>query len=322
MSPISANSWTQPDLHMTQDFPTAFAVDWQAAPATVIAAVAAHAERVETPIPTGKPSASMVWLCWPGPDGVPPLVLVHGGWGSWTHWIKTVPAMALRSTVLACDLPGLGASGGIGRPDDIGPIAEALARGIDELVGPAGRYDIAGFSFGGIAAAHAAAQHGERCRSFTAVGAAGFGALHYIVGGIQVPDPRLPDAEIDAVHRSNLKILMLADESAIDPLAVHIHRDNISRGRLRSRRISVSSGLVEALPRIRARIGGIWGSRDITGNGVAIIEQRRDIFRGYQPDTPFDIIEDAGHWVMYEAAEAFNATLARHLEQHASADLA
>jgi 2-hydroxy-6-oxonona-2,4-dienedioate hydrolase len=305
---------------MTQDLSAAFAVDWQAAPATVIAAVAARAERLETPIPAGKPGAAMVWHRWPGPDDVPPLVLVHGGWGSWTHWIKTVPVMASRSIVLACDLPGLGASGGIGRPDDIGPIAEALARGIDELIGSAGRYDIAGFSFGGIAAAHSAAHHGDRCRSFTAVGAAGFGALHYIVGGIQVPDPRLPDTEIDAVHRSNLKILMLANEDAIDPLAVHIHRDNISRGRLRSRRISVSDGLVEALPRIQARIGGIWGARDITGNGVAVIEQRRDIFRAHQPDSPFDIIEGAGHWVMYEAAEAFNATLARHLDKHAASE--
>ncbi|MEK9754174.1 MAG: alpha/beta hydrolase [Rhodospirillaceae bacterium] len=305
---------------MTQEIATAFPVDWLATPKDVIATVAARAERLETPIPGAKPGATMVWHRWPGPDDGPPLVLVHGGWGSWTHWIKTVPVMAARSSVLACDLPGLGQSGGIGRPETILPVAEALAIGIETLIGPERRYDIAGFSFGGIAAAHAAALYGRRCRSFTAVGAAGFGDLHYIVGGIQVPDPRLAKAEIDAVHRSNLKILMLATDAAIDPLAIHIHRDNISRGRFRSRRISVSNGLVEALPRIEGRIGGIWGALDITGNGLEAIEARRDIFHRHQPDSPFDIIDGGGHWVMYETPDAFNATLARHLAAHQAAD--
>lgn len=300
--------------------PTAFAVDWRDTPENVVAAVAARAERLQTPIPDGKPGATMVWHRWPGPAGRLPLILVHGGWGSWTHWIRSVPALAARTTVLACDLPGLGASGNIGRPDSIAPIAGALARGIDEIIGTDARYDIAGFSFGGIAAAHAAKLHGHRCRSFSAVGAAGFGDLHYIVGGIQVPDPRLDDAEIDAIHRSNLKTLMLADVAAIDPLAVHVHRQNISQGRLRSRRISVGSGLIDALPAITARVGGIWGAEDITGNGMAAIMARRDIFRARQPDCPFDVIDGGGHWIMYEKPGEFLGVLSRHLDGHEAAD--
>jgi len=300
----------------------AFDVDWHAQPADVIATVAAQAERLETPLSGG---SAMVWHRWPKqpkdrPEDELPLVLVHGGWGAWTHWIRNVPVLAARSTVIACDLPGLGDSDGIGRPETIKPVAEALAAGIESLLGKDARFDIAGFSFGGIASSHAAVIAGTRCRSFTAIGAAGFGDLHYIVGGIKVPDPRLSDAEIDAVHRSNLKILMLADDAAIDPLAVYVHRGNISRGRFRSRRISVSNGLVEALPDMQCAIGGIWGDQDITGNGLAAIEQRRDLFRQYRPDSPFDIIEGGGHWIMYEKPEAFEAALIGQLDTHARAE--
>lgn len=305
---------------MTSRIPFAFDIDWSADPQSVVAAVAAKGERLETPCG----DETMVWHRWAGPDnssaGKPPVVLFHGGWGSWTHWIKAIPALAARTTVLAGDIPGMGDSASIGRPTTIDPLVPVIAAGIDDLLGAEAPFDIAGFSFGGVAGAHTAAHFAERCRSYTAVGAAGFGPLHYIVQGIQVPDPRLPDSEIDAVHRNNLKLLMLAHEASIDPLAVHIHRTNIERGRLRSRRISVSAALIEALPRIRARIGGIWGDLDITGGGMQDIEERRELFRQRQPDCLFDIIPGAGHWVMYEAPEKFVATFLRHLGHYDAMD--
>ena len=301
---------------MTSHTPLAFDIDWNADPRAVIAAVANHGERLETPCGDG----TMVWHRWSGPTDKPPLVLLHGGWGSWTHWIKAIPALAARTTVLAGDIPGMGDSAAIGRPLTIDPLVPVIAAGINELLGPNAPFDIAGFSFGGVASAHTAAHFTTRCRSFTAVGAAGFGPLHYIVQGIQVPDPRLADAEIDAVHRNNLKLLMLAHEASIDPLAVHIHRANIERGRLRSRRISVSDALIQALPRIQARIGGIWGDLDITGGGIEDIHERRDLFRTQQPDCLFDIIAGAGHWVMYEAPEKFVATFVQHLGHYDTED--
>jgi len=45
--------------------------------------VAAEARRVETPCGNGH----MVWYLWG--DG-PPLALLHGGYGSWTHWIRNL----------------------------------------------------------------------------------------------------------------------------------------------------------------------------------------------------------------------------------------
>ena len=40
----------------------------------------------------------------------PPLVLLHGGYGSWMHWIRNVGPLARQFTVIAPDMPGLGDS--------------------------------------------------------------------------------------------------------------------------------------------------------------------------------------------------------------------
>ena len=64
---------------------------------------------------------------------------------------------------------------------------------------------------------------------------------------------------------------------------------------------------------VESPVGGIWGSNDATGGGMANILKRRDILRERQPGAEFDIIKGAGHWVMYEAADQFNKVLSQHL---------
>lgn len=287
-------------------------IDWQAAPADVVAAVAAPAVRLETPCGDG----AMVWHRWDGPNDRPPVVLLHGGWGSWTHWIRTIPDLAATRTVYAADLPGMGESADAPDPHDAANLSAIVASGIDGFLPPDCPYQIVGFSFGGVMGTWAAARHGARCQGLTLVGAAGFGDLHFRVGGIRIPDLDQPDAEIDAVHRDNLRLLMVADAACIDPLALHVHRFNIMRGRVRSRRVSLSPALIDALPRVTAPFSGIWGAADATGGGLADIEKRRDILRACQPDCLFDIIPDAGHWVMYEVPDLFADILTRHLKAH------
>jgi alpha-beta hydrolase superfamily lysophospholipase len=52
----------------------------------------------------------MIWHAW-GPDNAPTFVLLHGGSGSWTHWIRNIePLVAEGYRVLAVDLPGFGDS--------------------------------------------------------------------------------------------------------------------------------------------------------------------------------------------------------------------
>jgi 2-hydroxy-6-oxonona-2,4-dienedioate hydrolase len=43
--------------------------------------------------------------------GLPPVVLFHGGSGSWTHWVRNIqPLVAAGRQVIAADLPGFGDS--------------------------------------------------------------------------------------------------------------------------------------------------------------------------------------------------------------------
>ncbi len=100
---------------------------------------------------------------------------------------------------------------------------------------------------------------------------------------------------------------MFADATKIDDLAVHIQSVNTPKARVKSRLIAVTDILAQALPKVAARLTGIWGERDAYAE--AYMEERRSLFRSIQPDCGFHVIPGAGHWAPYEASERFNATL-------------
>jgi 2-hydroxy-6-oxonona-2,4-dienedioate hydrolase len=68
----------------------------------------AQATRRETPCGAG----ATVWHVWgEARPGLPPVVLFHGGSGSWTHWVRNIqPLVAAGRQVIAADLPGFGDS--------------------------------------------------------------------------------------------------------------------------------------------------------------------------------------------------------------------
>jgi 2-hydroxy-6-oxonona-2,4-dienedioate hydrolase len=118
-------------------------------------------------------------------------------------------------------------------------------------------------------------------------------------------------AELAQVQRANLAVLMLADERRIDDLAVRLQVENVARARVKSRRFAPLDLLRPVLPHVTAPLGGIWGERDATA--YPYVEERRDLLRAIQPNALFDIIAGAGHWVMYEAPQAFNRALLTQL---------
>src|SRR5437588_6440533 len=174
----------------------------------------------------------MVWRIW---GSGPPLVLFHGGYGSWTHWIRNVLVLARDFTVIAPDLPGLGESATPPEPHTAESLAAIVVEGL-EIVLPKGAVPhIAGFSFGGVLGGHVAAQLGDRLRALTIVGSNGRGLVRQPTALKRVP-AGAPAAEALAVHRHNLGVLMIADRAMIDELAVYIQSQNAPRGRVRRRR--------------------------------------------------------------------------------------
>ena len=266
----------------------------------IVEGAAAEAQRIETPCGDG----GMVWRIW---GSGPPLVLFHGGYGSWTHWIRNVLVLAREFTVIAPDLPGLGESATPPEPHTAEGLAAILVEGLDIVLPKDVAPHIAGFSFGGVLGGHVAAQLGDRLRALTIVGSNGLGLVRQPTGLERVPTGA-SEAEALAVHRHNLGALMIADPAKIDELAVYIQSQNAPRGRVRSRRFSRTDTLARALPLVKARLDGIWGERDATARSH--LEERARVLRSFQPAARFEVIPGAGHWVQYEAADRFNAVLA------------
>ena len=262
--------------------------------------VAAEAQRIETPCGAG----TMVWRVW---GSGPPLILLHGGYGSWAHWIRNVLVLARRFTVIAPDLPGLGESSTPPEPHTAEGLAGIIVEGLDIVLSKDAAPHIAGFSFGGVLGGHVAAQLGDRLRALTLVGSNGLGLVRQPTALQRVP-AGVSAEEALAVHRHNLGALMIADPAKIDELAVYIQSQNAPRGRVRSRRFSRADTLARALPLVKARLDGIWGARDATA--YPHLDERARVLRSFQPGARFEVIAGAGHWVQYEAAERFNPLLA------------
>ena len=101
----------------------------------------------------------VVWHVW-GQEhagNTTPLVLLHGGSGSWTHWVRNVQHLAQTRSVWALDLPGCGDSA---LPPQVSD-ADSLAPFVGEVLDRAFQgqaVDLLGFSFGGLTAGLLAAE--------------------------------------------------------------------------------------------------------------------------------------------------------------------
>lgn len=265
-----------------------------------VAGIAAEADRTETPCGDG----GMVWRVW---GSGPRLVLLHGGYGSWTHWVRNVLPLSRAFTVIAPDLPGLGESATPPEPHTAEGLARIIVDGLDSVLPRRERLHIAGFSFGGVLGGHVAAQLGERARGFTVVGSNGLGLVRQPTDLKRVPEGASAEAALET-HRHNLAAMLIADPAKIDELAVYLQSQNAPRARVRSRRFSRADTLARALPLITARLDGIWGGHDATA--YPHLDERARTLRSHQPEARFEVIEGAGHWVQYEAADQFNPLLA------------
>jgi pimeloyl-ACP methyl ester carboxylesterase len=266
----------------------------------LVEGIAAEAERVETPCGDG----TMAWRLWG--SGLP-LVLLHGGYGSWMHWIRNVLPLSRQFRVIAPDLPGLGESATPPEPWTAAGLAAIIVAGLDIVLPKNAAPHLAGFSFGGVIGGSVAVQLGDRLRGFTVVGSNGLGLERSPTPLEKVP-PGADEAAEFATHRYNLNQLMIHDPAKIDQLALYLQKTNHGRARMRSRRFSRSGALVEALPQVKARLDGIWGERDATA--YPHVEERAHILRSFQPKARFAVVAGAGHWVQYEAAERFNELIA------------
>jgi pimeloyl-ACP methyl ester carboxylesterase len=238
----------------------------------------------------------------------PAVVFLHGGYGTWMHWIRNVLPLSQRCRVIAADLPSHGESdalpGRLGRTE----VSAAVARALRAVVGSDEAFTLVGFSMGANLSAAIVDSMGRQPAKLIVVGAGGLGVSSKKIVGLQRWRPDLPRDELDRRHRKNLGVIMFRDAARIDELAVHVQRENGLRMRFHLRRDGANTMLRDFLPRVAAPLACIWGDADVYAEGNR--GRRVALMRQTHPDLECRIVPDAGHWVMYEQAEAFNAVLA------------
>lgn len=285
-----------------------------------IARLQAQAQRVQTRLGSEADSGVMVWHGWQPPEGVArkslPLVMLHGGSGSWTHWLRVIePLTEAGYTLWLADLPGFGESDRVPGGMDVDTLLWPLAYGIEQLLGDASAgpvCDLVGFSFGGMAAGLLAAEFPELVQRLLVVGAPGMGMTEgrtvRLLGWRHLEGQQ---AQMRA-HHHNIAALMLHDESLIDEETLALHALNVARDRLPRRRLSRTDVLSQALAQIKLPVAAIYGEHDPLYEG-RLPQLQALMQRQYSGALHWQVMAGAGHWAQHENPAAFCAALQRAL---------
>lgn len=261
----------------------------------------ARARREETPCGNG----SLVWRLWG--EGQP-VVLLHGGSGSWTHWLRNIePLVASGRQVLVPDMPGFGESALWPAGMDASALPEPIEAGLRALAGDA-PCELVGFSFGGMVGGFLAQRYPERVKRLVEVGAPGMGLWAGRNTLSLSPWRHLNDeAARREVNRRNLGILMLHDAVAITEDTISLQLHNVERDRTKARMESRTDALLLALRQLSCPVSAIYGIHDMLYRER--MPELRALFESLPTASGFMEVEGAGHWVQYERADAFNAAL-------------
>ena len=142
----------------------------------------------------------------------PPILLLHGLTGSWRYWYATIEALRDRFTVIAPDLPGMGASPPLVGEYSLERIVELLHQACESIgKGPA---CVVGHSLGGALAVELAARYPGSVRSLVLAAPAGFvharnERLAFLLPLLHVPLRWLPRWERVAATRPRLRRAVL-----------------------------------------------------------------------------------------------------------------
>lgn len=243
-----------------------------------------------------------------------PMVLLHGGAGSWLHWIKNIDALAEHFQVIAIDQPGYGDSDPVdwNLPGDA--YLDLVHRAISAIVRDAPWVHIAGFSFGGFIAADLARRFDHRCAALSMTGGAGYGRPEgrgFTLDSRRRMAERLgrdPSAdEIWAMQKENLGKLMIWDKAKLDDWAVDMQVLNVARTRFDSRTLSWTDGTVDRVAELGCPVMVVYGEHDAAA--IPPIPDRIARIKDVHADARIEIIPGCGHWAMYEAPAAVNTLM-------------
>jgi len=250
----------------------------------------------------------IIWRVWG--QGLP-IVLLHGGSGSWNHWCRNIKTLVgLQRQVWIPDIPCFGDSDAPTGVLDIDQASDILLTAFSRFF-PDQRIDLIGFSMGSIGAAYIAKKIPDHINRLILVAppALGISPVESIVieDWTTASDVQLRDQKI----RNNLASLMLWGQSAISDLSLDIHKKNLLKDRMRKRKIYKTDFLMIILKNLALPFYCIIGRQDALYRGnLDLVELA---LGAIQKNQSLEIIEDAGHWVQFEKSAQFNEIIERIL---------
>jgi pimeloyl-ACP methyl ester carboxylesterase len=240
-----------------------------------------------------------------------PLVLLHGGSGSWTHWLRVIePLTEAGYSLWLADLPGFGESDGVPGGMDVDSMLEPwpMASGNCWAMPVRVRSAIWLVFLGGMTAGLLAAEHPELARKLVVVGAPGMGMTEgrtvRLLGWRHLPGL---EAQMQA-HRHNIAALMLHDATLIDEETLALHALNVARDRLPRRRLSRTDVLARALTCVKVPVAAIYGEHDPLYAGC-LAELQLLMQRQCGGALDWQVMPGVGHWVQHEDPATFCAAL-------------
>ena len=249
-------------------------------------------------------------VCWRSWGKGKPLILLHGGYGSWAHWIKQAIPFSKNYNVLIPDMPGFGESEDLTLPHTPEKISANIAETLLKLISPEETPIICGFSFGGLIAGHLSynlIERGLNPEKLILVGPGGLGAKRGEMKNMIARHSKMSEEEIYQAHKTNLEILMMHDATKVDDWSVHIQKQNTDAHRIKSRPISSTDTLARILEKQDVPLFLLWGEKDASV-GV-YLEDRMSILRDINSKVRFHVEYNLGHWIMYENDVIFNKIL-------------
>ena len=258
----------------------------------------------EQKIILSKENTKISFRIW-GQSG-PILVLLHGGYGSWMHFLKNVVELSKNFQVIVPDMPGFGESEPLPKVPNLDEYAQTLVDALSSLTNGS-NYNIIGFSFGSAIGSHMIKFAGDSVNRLTLVG-------YNRTGNMPFKRPKMlswraakTEEELNTAQRHNLSVMMIHKQEKIDDMAINLQTLNTKGAKVRSLEIVASHDLPNRILNISQPIDIIWGEFDVTLiNGIDDAQNR---MKELIPDVKFHIIQNSGHWIQFEEYEKFNSTI-------------
>lgn len=232
----------------------------------------------------------------------PNLLLLHGGAGCWLHWAKNIRELSKHFTLYLPDMPGMGESPDV--PVETSSMADFMSlfsNAVSEMFPSGEMFHVAGFSLGGLCSARLAECLPEQVLSVTMICPGGYKPGGHFRLDLKKPKENISAADLEALHRHNIQLLLIHDKAKIDDITLMIQRYNIENARFNGRKIGYLDHFENFLEQVKCPIMLIFGDKDPVPKPTP--QSHIDYISNYAQIDELHILSEVGHWANYEAPE-------------------